>query len=214
MESRQIATDFPKTIQRRFPELIPSFSRLPDPRKPQGKQYGINEIIAGGLSLFLFKEGSRNQMNNNRSEGRFGEHYRHMFGMNLPHQDAVSDVLCALPNEHLEQVKMNLMSRLFDQKWLREYRLSGEFYLIATDATGTVSFDERHCEHCLTKTSKNGKTTYFHYVLEAKLITRDGHAFSLASEWIENPSGDFDKQDCERKAFDRLAAKLKKRVRL
>ena len=51
---------------------------------------------------------------------------------------------------------------------------------------------------------------YFHYVLEAKLVTRDGHAFSLASEWIENPSGDFDKQDCERRAFIRLAAKLKK----
>jgi hypothetical protein len=52
--------------------------------------------------------------------------------------------------------------------------------------------------------------TYFHYVLEAKLISRDGHALSLATEWIENPEGDFDKQDCERKAFIRLAKKLKK----
>jgi hypothetical protein len=99
---------------------------------------------------------------------------------------------------------------LFDQKWLREYRLLDEYYLVALDATGIVSFDKRHCEHCLTKTSKKGKTTYFHYVLEAKLVTRDGHALSLASEWIENPSGDFDKQDCELKAFIRLAAKLKK----
>jgi len=33
---------------------------------------------------------------------------------------------------------------------------------------------------------------------------------SLASEWIENPVGDFVKQDCEREAFKRLAKKLKK----
>jgi hypothetical protein len=183
---------------------------LPDPRKPQGKQYWIDEIMMGGLITFLLKEGSRNQMNNNRTDGYLSEHYHQMFGMNLPHQDAVSDVLCALPYEHPEQVKMDLMSELFEQKWLREYRLLDRYYPVAVDATGVVSFKERHCEHCLTKRSKNGKTAYFHYVLEAKLVTRDGHAFSLASEWIENPVGDFVKQDCERRAFIRLAVKLKK----
>jgi hypothetical protein len=170
----------------------------------------MDEIMLGGLSLFLFKSGSRNQLNNNRSDGYFSTHYHQMFGMKLPHQDAVHDVLRALDSEDLEQVKMNLMSRMFEQKWLRDYRLLGKYYLVAVDATGVVSFDERHCSHCLTKKSKSGKITYFHYVLEAKLVTTDGHAFSLASEWIENPSGDFDKQDCERKAFIRIAAKLKK----
>ena len=66
-----------------------------------------------------------------------------------------------------------------------------------------------HCDHCLHKTSKNGVTTYFHYVLEAKLITPNGFAISLATEWIENPSS-YDKQDCELKAFKRLAWKMKK----
>jgi hypothetical protein len=99
---------------------------------------------------------------------------------------------------------------MFEQKWLRDYRLLDKYYLVVADATGTESYEERHCEHCLTKKSKNGKTTYFHYVLEAKLVTREGHAISLASEWIENPKGDFDKQDCERAAFTRLAKKIKK----
>jgi hypothetical protein len=130
--------------------------------------------------------------------------------MKLPHSDTVDEVLCDLESEQLDQLKMDLMSRLFEQKWLREYRLLNKYYLIAVDATGIVSFDERHCEHCLTKTSKSGNTTYYHYVLEAKLVTSDGHVISLASEWIENPVGDYRKQDCERKAFDRLAMKLKK----
>ena len=164
----------------------------------------------GGLLLFLLKAGSRNQLNNLRADGHFSAHYRQMFHMELPHQDVVFDVLCQLPPAELDQVKMDVMSPLFEQKWLRPFRLLNRYYTIAVDATGVVSFDHRHCPHCLTKKSKNGKITYFHYVLEAKLVTSNGLAFSLASEWIENPEGDFDKQDCERKAFTRLAAKLKK----
>ena len=190
--------------------MLSMFSGLPDSRKGQGKQYGMDEIIMGGLSLFLFREGSRNQFNNHRIDGYYMEHYRQLFKMRLPHQDSVKDVLCKLPDGDLEEVKMNCMSNLFEQKWLREYRLLNKYYLVAIDATGVVSFDERHCEHCLTKKSKTGKITYFHYVLEAKLVTPDGHAFSLATEWIENPAGDFEKQDCERKAFIRLSEKLKK----
>ena len=190
--------------------MLSSFSRLPDPRKAQGKEYDIEEVLTGGLSLFLLKEGSRNQLNNHRKDGCFSEHYRHLFGMKLPHSDTVNDVLEVLPNENLERVKMNSMSKLFEQKWLKKYRLSGKYYLVAVDATGVMNFEKRHCPHCLTKKSKTGKITYFHYVLEAKLITPGGHAISLASEWIENPEGEFDKQDCERKAFIRLAGKLKK----
>jgi hypothetical protein len=143
-------------------------------------------------------------------DGHFSEHYRQLFGLELPHQDTVDEVLRALDNEELEQVKMDLMSGLFEQKWLREWRLLDRYYLVAVDATGVMSFDKPHCPHCLTRKTKNGKTVYFHYVLEAKLITSSGLAISLASEWIENPTGEFDKQDCERKAFRRLAAKLKK----
>jgi hypothetical protein len=81
---------------------------------------------------------------------------------------------------------------------------------VAVDVTGVMAFDHRYCPQCLTRSSKNGQSTYFHYVLEAKLVTSDGLCLSLASEWIENPDGEFEKQDCERKAFARLAAKLKK----
>jgi hypothetical protein len=183
---------------------------LPDTRAAKGKQYSIEELLLGGLSLFLFKEGSRNSLNNHRQDGYFSRQYQQMFGQRLPHQDAVADLLCPLDNKHLDQLKMNLMSRLFEQKWLRDYRLLDKYYLIAVDATGVVTFEQPHCEHCLTKKTKGGKIIYFHYVLEAKLITSSGLAISLATEWIENPEGEFDKQDCERKAFVRLAAKLKK----
>ena len=83
--------------------------------------------------------------------------------------------------------------------------------MVAIDATGIATFDHKHCDHCLTKTSRSGVVRYFHYVLEAKLVTPSGLAISLASEFIENnPGRDYEKQDCEQKAFVRLAAKVKK----
>jgi hypothetical protein len=209
-EIRFLMNGLNKILKCRCLALRRSFSCLPDPREHKGRQYGIHEIMFGGLSLFLFKAGSRNQLNNNRSDGYFSANYHRLFGMKLPHSDPVNAVLRELPNNRLEQVKMDMMSGMFEQKWLRDYRLLNRYYLVAVDATGIVSFDRPHCAHCLTKKSKNGQITYFHYVLEAKLVTRDGHALSLATEWIENPAGEFDKQDCERKAFIRLAEKLKK----
>ena len=170
----------------------------------------MDEILMGGMAMFLFKQGSRNSINNKRCQESFAANYEQYFNVRLPHQDTVSDVLCRLDSLELERVKMDMMSQLFEQKWLREYRLLGQYYPVAVDATGVMSFDHRHCEHCMTRKSKSGKTTYFHYVLEAKLVSSDGHCLSLASEWVENPGGEFNKQDCELKAFARLAGKLKK----
>ncbi|KAF0237634.1 MAG: transposase IS4 family [Prolixibacteraceae bacterium] len=92
---------------------------------------------------------------------------------------------------------------------MREFRFLGKYYFVAVDATGTHTFGHKHCEHCLTKTSKNGVSIWFHYVPEAKLATSSGLAIPFAPEFIENlPGRDFEKQDCEQKAFSRLAAKI------
>jgi len=161
--------------------------------------------------MFLLKETSRNSYNNDRRDAVFSKNYFKIFKMNLPHPDTIDQVLLIISPEKIEILKTHLVSKLFDQKLLRKFRFLGKYYFVAVDATGTHTFDHQHCEHCLRKTSKNGKTTWFHYVLEAKLVTSSGLAISLASEFIENVSGrDFEKQDCEQKAFVRLAEKIKK----
>jgi hypothetical protein len=87
--------------------------------------------------------------------------------------------------------------------------LKGAF-LIALDATGQLRFHRRHCPYCLTRSLSNGATLYYHPVLEAKLVTSGGLAFSVATEFIDNRDGG-EKQDCELRAFQRLAPKLKGR---
>ena len=53
-----------------------------------------------------------------------------------------------------------------------------------------MTVSEGHCEHVLKRTSeKSGKTTYFHNVAEAKLVTENGFSISPATERVEIPEG-------------------------
>jgi hypothetical protein len=104
--------------------------------------------------------------------------------------------------------------RLIRMKALDDFRFQGDF-VAAVDGTGYLSFSHCHCSRCLTQKHSSGNVFYLHPVLEAKLLTSTGLAISLATEFIENPPGrtpaDYQeqKQDCELRAFDRLAATLK-----
>lgn len=160
------------------------------------------EAVSGVLFMHIFRAGSRNGHNNGRREANFRKNIFRYFGIALPHADSSDDVLRQLLPDELETLKAYLVSGLIEQKIFRKFRLLGKNYLIAVDATGIATFDKKHCEHCLMKTSKNGVITYFHYVLEAKLVTSSGFAISIASEFVENLARrDYDKQDCEQKAF-------------
>ncbi len=204
-----VLTSIVRTVKKHFPELFDKFEELPDKRKK--REYSMAEICAGALFMFLFKESSRNAYNNDRREKKFRKAIYTYFGIRLPQGDTVDEVLRTLPAELLEILKAQLVSRLIEKKLFRKFRLFNKYYSIAVDATGMATFDKPHCSHCLTKTSKNGKTTYFHYVLEAKLVSSSGHSISIATEFIENlPGRDYEKQDCEQKAFVRLATKIKK----
>ena len=104
--------------------------------------------------------------------------------------------------------------RLIRMKALDDFRFQGDF-IVAVDGTGYLSFSHHHCPQCLTQKHSSDTVSYLHPVLEAKLVTPTGLALSLATEFIENPPGrtpaDYQdqKQDCELKAFGRLAPRLK-----
>jgi hypothetical protein len=181
--------------------------QLEDCRKKA--DYSLAEILTACVALFVLKTGSRNAFNNQREEARFQKNYQRLFKLRLPHLDTVHQVMARLEESQLERLKQTLLQALLNKKTLHRFRLLGRYFIVAVDASGVMSFSKPHCDQCLHKTSKKGKTTYFHNVLEAKLIAPNGLALSLATEWIENPEGEYDKQDCEMKAFVRLAEKLK-----
>jgi hypothetical protein len=130
--------------------------------------------------------------------------------------DTVKDLFARICIDQVQLVVQKMIRHLIEQRKLESYRLLDQYYMIAIDATGLFHRHKRHCDHCLVSKSKTGELLYSHNVLEAKLITESGLAFSIESEHIENRDGDcYDlskqgqKQDCELKAFKRLAPKIK-----
>lgn len=200
-----------RTIHAHFPDLKGRIAQISDPRGQQGKVYTFSEIILSTILMYVFKEGSRNSYNQDRDEEKLKKNIYRSMGIRLPHGDTCHKVLALLDPNALEVLKTSLIKTLIEKKLFYGSRFFGKWYVVAIDATGTQSYKDDYCGECLHKTSKNGVVSYSHAVLEAKLVTENGFSLSLASEWIDNnEEKGYDKQDCERKAFQRIAAKLKK----
>lgn len=184
--------------------------RVDDCRK-KASDYELAAHLTACLALFLFKSESRNQYNQYREDAQFQANFKRLFGFAMPHGDSVHKVIALLDEGQIEHLKHQMVKALLQRKTFHNSRYRGKWFQVAVDASGVGSYDHERDSQCLHRTSKKGKVTYFHAVLEARLVTADGFSVSIASEWIENPEDtDYDKQDCERKAFTRLAAKLKK----
>jgi len=212
-EQKRIITSLFGTIKRYFGKWGDIFAGIHDEREPGKITYSMSALLFTGMMLFACQLGSRRQINHKlRGNETAKRKYRAMFGVEeIPHGDTLNYTYQRLEVAEVQEVVCRIMEKLMKHDELTQWRLFGVYYLIAMDGTGVLSFTERHCEFCLTQELKNGEIRYYHPVLEAKLVTTHGYAFSLMTEFIENSDPQATKQDCELKAFYRLEERLKKR---
>ena len=165
------------------------------------------------MLLFVFRLGSRREANYKlRGNGASATKFAAWFGVEgVPHGDTLNYAFRRVQVDEVQEVASRLVEGLMRKKVLYRYRLLGVWNRVAIDGTGVLSFPQRHCPYCLTRRLSNGEILYYHPVLEAKLITANGFVFSLMTEFIENADLQGGKQDCELKAFYRLAKRLKVR---
>lgn len=181
-------------------------------------------MVWEAILLYLLKLGSRRQIKwlLQKNSAVPLSHLAALTKQDLSHlttiagDDSIKDLLSQLAVEQVQRVVQEMVRHLLRQRKLEHGRLIGEYYMIALDGTGLFHRHNPHCPHCLVSKSKSGEVLYSHNVLEAKLITESGLAFSIASEHIENKDNDNydlskekEKQDCELKAFKRIAPKIK-----
>ena len=192
-------------LQRHYPGFNDLLARIPDHR--ERSTYQVAEIIMAGLSMFIFKRQSRNHADCSVG-GHFEVNHITLFGMRLPLMDTVNDFLRQLPPEELERLKHALIQGLLKRKVLDKWRFMGR-HNISIDGTGLFSYDYEPFAGCPYKVSKKGKKGWQVYVVEAKIICGNGLSLSIATEWYQNSEDISEKQDCEQKAFVRLAKKIK-----
>jgi len=189
----------------------PLFSKVTDPRDQNKITYSLACLSFAGILMFLCRLRARRQIGLILRNAPSVQKVQALFGVeSFPHGDTLDDDFSKLNPDQVQEVVCALTETLIRKKVLYPYRLFDHYFVVAVDGTGILYFSERHCPHCLTQT-KNGKTLYYHNVLEAKLVTPNGFALSLMTEFIENPGENPKKQDCELKAFYRMTKRLKKR---
>lgn len=131
----------------------------------------------------------------------------------LPYWETINQFLARVNPDDIQQMIQTLIRRLIRMRCFEQCRINNKYWQIVIDGTQIYSFQQRHCEHCLTRVHNRGTPSesveYYHYVLEAKLFLSPKLVISIATEFVENTEENISKQDCELNAFKRLAPRLK-----
>jgi len=217
VKSISIADEVVRIIKQYLPNLLPELSKLTDQRNQGYVEYHIKVIMFVQILGYIIGSRSMKEMTSSFNEETFVENVKAILKEEIeeiPHYDTINDVLKEVSVDELRKVIKLVVYELIRKKTFDKYRICGKFFQIIVDGTGICSFNKRHCKHCLKQEHTNYdtgevKTKYYHYVLEAKLCVGN-LVISIDTEFVENEDENVEKQDCELKAFKRMATRIKK----
>lgn len=211
-----ILNDLVTIVKQYFPELIDKFNSLTDLRNQSYVKYKMKVIFIVRLLGLMCEIKSMHGMTRELNTKESIENIAQICGLELeeiPHCDTINDVFEKVKVEEIEKIRKYMISKLIRGKILQRYKIRDRYYHIIVDGTGLAASRKKYNENCLVKkkTDKKGNEyqEYSTYVLEAKLVVGE-MVFSIGSEFVENTEENETKQDCETKAFKRLAEKIKK----
>jgi hypothetical protein len=218
-EARRQTVDEQITVFRRvLPGLLKRLSQIQDPRNPKTIKHKSSVVLLYGLLTFVFQMSSRREANRQMSMPMFLENLKRIFPEleTLPHHDTLNRLLSKIEPEQIPLAHLDLVRHFIRSKKFYRY-LIGNCYPIAID--GSQKFVREACgapewlEREVGSPAEDGtkSSQYYVYVLEANLAFANGMTIPLMSEFLSYEKGDplANKQDCELRAFPRLAKCIK-----
>ena len=203
-----------------LPALLKRFGQIPDPRNPKTIKHKSTVLLLYGILVYAFQMTSRREANREMTMPQFQENLKLLFPEldSVPHQDTLNRLLARIPVDQIQDGLVELIQQLIRNKKFSRYLVSNR-YSIVMDGTQKLARDLFWAEACLERElrhkQKDGtptvRTQYYVYVLEANLVFPNGVTIPLMTEFLSLTEGDeaTNKQDCETKAFHRLAEKIK-----
>jgi len=184
-------------------------------------RHKLTVLLVDGILLFLFELTSRREGNRELSRPALWKALRAVFpeleAAEVPHMDTVERLLERIPAESLEEVLLEEVRWLLRHRKLQAFMVRNS-YVFALDGTHQLARDFPWTPEALRW--RNSGEAGMHstvYVLTATLVTPQGMTLPIAAEFCANEpvvgeraeEAEARKQDCERKAFQRLAKRLK-----
>ncbi|MGM9858773.1 MAG: transposase [Bacilli bacterium] len=201
-------------IVKYLPKLFDMFENLTDIRNKSYVTYKMKTICVTRLfgllcGLTTMTDISSDDFNTNDCIKNLSK----ICGQNLeeiPYWETIQDVFINIKTNELRDIQKYIVKTLIRSKMFDKYRFNGSFQLLF-DGTGLSNHDYNLNNNCLERKHRDGKISYYKYVLECKLVVGN-IVISLDSEFIENEKmlTDKQKQDCETNAFKRMIKRIKK----
>jgi hypothetical protein len=205
--------------QKAFPWLTRRFATLPDPRRQDMCRYSGEHIWWSGTLLFLTRAGSRNAFDQARNSGEAPFNMGAFCGQapDDPRFDGEPTITCSDNIAHhlrridpacAQRIAEDMVADLLPRRVLDSARLLDSWYLLVVD--GTV---QELCRRGFDEGGKSGGKdgARYRYVLQCGLLGPSNTFFPLMHEHVDLHDPQTQKEDCELRAFARLAQRLKKR---
>ena len=199
-------------IVKYLPKLLDMFENLTDVRNKSYVTYKMKTICVTRLFALLCGLTTMTDISNDFNSDNCIKNLSKICGQNLeeiPYWETIQDVFITINTNELRDIQKYIVKALIRSKMFDKYRFNGSFQLLF-DGTGLSSHNYNLNNNCLERKHKDGKISYYKYVLECKLVVSN-IIISLDSEFIENEKmlTDKQKQDCETNAFKRMIKRIK-----
>ena len=210
----QTLTDKVAILRALLPTLLGRFAKIPDPRQPKKIKHKLTVLMLYGILSFVLQMSSRREANREMSRPMFKENLMLLFPdlETIAHHDTLMRLLDRIDVEQIQEAQIALVRSLIRKKKFQRFLIEG-YYPIAIDGTQKFCtytlWDENYLERKVGD-EKNRQDQYYLIVLEANLAFSNGMSIPLMSEFLDYRQGDSgrDKQDCEVRAFYRMAERL------
>ena len=213
-KNKDLIKELYSIINKYLPNLLNMFSNLTDVRNKSYITYEMKTICVTRLfsllcGLTTMTDISSDTFNTDNCIKNLSK----ICGQDLkelPYWETIQDVFINIDTNELRNIQKYIVKALIRSKMFDKFRYNGAFQLVF-DGTGLSNHDYNLNNNCLIRKHKDGKVSYYKYILECKLVVGN-IIISLDSEFIENEKmiTEKQKQDCEIKAFKRMIKRIKK----
>lgn len=215
-----------KIQQRFYPELFSKFGQIKDPRNSSYIEYSSKVMLGTVYYKGIAGISSMQGMTRNFNDDAVVKNLYRFMGSDskqyLPHGVTINEFLERLEPSELEEIQADIVYKMIRRKTFDDAKVLGK-WLVLVDGSeldeGNTKKNDNYLSRCYNKGKETEFTKYHRSVLEAKIYFGNNLVCSIATEPIEN-SAEYNekklseeeiKQDCESKAFVRLASKIKNR---
>lgn len=211
-KDKNLVIELYSIINKYLPDLFNKFNDLTDVRNQSYVTYNMKVICVTRLFGLLCGLTSMTAISDKIDTENAIKNISSMCKEKLneiPYWETIQDVFMNINIDELRDIQKYIVKTLIRSKMFDKYRYNGAFQLLF-DGTGLSNHNYNLNGNCLSRKSKDGKVSYYKYVLECKLIV-GSIVISLDSEFIENENmlNEKQKQDCEMKAFKRMIKRIK-----